>query len=344
MHLYAILSDIHGNNEALQAVVSDAHSIAKDLNVPQKNFHFISLGDVVDYGPQPNECMDWVQNNVTICVQGNHDLDVAAPDDEPPTTINFEYWPITLWSRKVLKPHHKAIIGNWKPEVGAGTSHPVDLPGLESFAFFHSNLNLRHHHIKRPVDAKDTLATMSGRKAAYGLFGHTHHQSYFKLNATDEIDIVLACETEEKPIAMATTIRMKNALYHRIEMKWRELPPDSIINPGSVGQPRYHEYFEKGKRQAFPRAGYVLLKQNGSTRPEFQFRRVAYNIEETIRHLLEVRWNDEDPAIYHSIYKDEAQKTAVPDRDPRLEEALANISQTLPVLIKETLIPKLRYG
>lgn len=61
----AILSDIHGNLEALEAVLADAASCGVE--------EIYCLGDIVGYGPNPRECVDRVMT-FTACVLGNHDL------------------------------------------------------------------------------------------------------------------------------------------------------------------------------------------------------------------------------------------------------------------------------
>ncbi|MFO0867909.1 MAG: metallophosphoesterase family protein [Pirellulales bacterium] len=60
----AIISDIHGNLEALQAVLADIAS--------QGISHIVCLGDIVGYGPNPRECLDLAMGFQT-CVLGNHD-------------------------------------------------------------------------------------------------------------------------------------------------------------------------------------------------------------------------------------------------------------------------------
>lgn len=62
---YGIFSDIHSNLEALEAVLS----VCKQRGVDQ----YLCLGDIVGYGPNPNECIDLVRNICSICVAGNHD-------------------------------------------------------------------------------------------------------------------------------------------------------------------------------------------------------------------------------------------------------------------------------
>ena len=61
----AIISDIHGNMEALQAVLADARSQGVD--------EIFCLGDIIGYGPNPCECLDLVIENTRVCLLGNHD-------------------------------------------------------------------------------------------------------------------------------------------------------------------------------------------------------------------------------------------------------------------------------
>ena len=67
--IYAVLSDIHSNLEALAAVLDEIPATV----------HVLCLGDIVGYGPNPNECLDLLKSRDALTVLGNHD--VAAIDD-----------------------------------------------------------------------------------------------------------------------------------------------------------------------------------------------------------------------------------------------------------------------
>lgn len=86
----AILSDIHGNLEALLKVMEDARA--------QGCQEFICLGDIVGYGPQPNECVDMVRT-FDATILGNHDL--AALFDPEGFSNTAEQ--AILWTRKQLE-------------------------------------------------------------------------------------------------------------------------------------------------------------------------------------------------------------------------------------------------
>ena len=67
---YAVISDIHANIEALQAVLADAARREPD--------GYLCLGDVVGYGPDPNACVDSVRRLGGVVIAGNHDRGVVG--------------------------------------------------------------------------------------------------------------------------------------------------------------------------------------------------------------------------------------------------------------------------
>jgi len=71
--LVAVLSDIHGNLEALEAVWADAQ--AQGIGAA------LCLGDVVGYGPDPEAVIAFVQDHQILCCRGNHDHGVVHPRD-----------------------------------------------------------------------------------------------------------------------------------------------------------------------------------------------------------------------------------------------------------------------
>jgi diadenosine tetraphosphatase ApaH/serine/threonine PP2A family protein phosphatase len=66
----AVLSDIHGNLEALEAVLADIDRGGIDL--------VYSLGDVVGYGPSPGACLEIIRSRAAVSLTGNHDAAVAG--------------------------------------------------------------------------------------------------------------------------------------------------------------------------------------------------------------------------------------------------------------------------
>ncbi len=89
---YAILSDIHGNLEALQAVIEACQA--------EKVEAFFCSGDIVGYGANPNECIDLMRQFRVQCVAGNHDWGVSGKVDL--NYFNPEAKEAILWTRKNL--------------------------------------------------------------------------------------------------------------------------------------------------------------------------------------------------------------------------------------------------
>ncbi|HEV7554832.1 MAG TPA: metallophosphoesterase family protein, partial [Kofleriaceae bacterium] len=74
MTRWAILSDVHANLEALDAVVADAESQGADT--------IAVLGDVIDYGPDPVACLERVRDTAAVWLVGNHEEEAVTPSDE----------------------------------------------------------------------------------------------------------------------------------------------------------------------------------------------------------------------------------------------------------------------
>ncbi len=66
---YAIFTDIHANLEALEAVLAKIDELAQQEPVDQIWF----LGDLVGYGPNPNECIVKLRERTDVIIAGNHD-------------------------------------------------------------------------------------------------------------------------------------------------------------------------------------------------------------------------------------------------------------------------------
>ena len=98
----AILTDIHANREALEAVLADAALRGIDRHV--------FLGDIVGYGPDPGWCLDKVQQMVAagaICVRGNHDRAIGVADG----TLNSNARRVIDWTVDRLSAPQKLFLG-----------------------------------------------------------------------------------------------------------------------------------------------------------------------------------------------------------------------------------------
>src|SRR2546430_1282723 len=96
---FAIFSDVHGNLEALEAVLADARA--------RKCTRFVCLGDVVGYNANPRECVERVRELDCPVVKGNHDE--AASRLSPPGAFNEIAERAIAWTREHLSDEHKEI-------------------------------------------------------------------------------------------------------------------------------------------------------------------------------------------------------------------------------------------
>jgi predicted phosphodiesterase len=81
----ALISDVHGNLEALRAVFADIRS--------QGVSEVYCLGDMIGYGPNPCECLDECMRSCKVCILGNHDqAAMFDPDGFNPVALRAVYW------------------------------------------------------------------------------------------------------------------------------------------------------------------------------------------------------------------------------------------------------------
>jgi predicted phosphodiesterase len=107
----AIISDIHGNLPALQAVIADI----EQQGIQER----VCLGDIVGYGAQPSECIELLRaKNFHTVIQGNHDAYVAA--DEDPPNVSDETVEVIRWTRNMLTAEQRTWLGalplTWQAE------------------------------------------------------------------------------------------------------------------------------------------------------------------------------------------------------------------------------------
>jgi len=89
--MFAVISDIHSNLEALTVVLGD---------IEKRGIKTIyCLGDVIGYGPNPMECLDLIIERTKWCVLGNHDYAVFYE----PTNFNYGAEQASFWTREVLE-------------------------------------------------------------------------------------------------------------------------------------------------------------------------------------------------------------------------------------------------
>lgn len=157
----ALISDVHGNLPALQAVVADA--------VAQGVAAFLCLGDVAALGPHPAEVLTRIRDLGCACVQGNHDASVADPPPGPPPGRDAEMLhAMDLWARERLSPQDLAFLRGLPM-----TAEIEAVPGLRLIGFHGSPASF-HRVLEPETDAAALAEALDGFSATVFAGGHTH--------------------------------------------------------------------------------------------------------------------------------------------------------------------------
>ncbi len=187
-----VMSDIHGNINALEAVLEDVGKVDKVW----------CLGDLVGYGPDPNDCIKRIRSlKNCICLMGNHDsavlgnMDMEAFNRDARLSVEWNQKSITADNMKFLKS---------LPE-----KHVDD------------DVTLAHGSPRNPVweyilDWQVAMTNFDHFDTSFCFVGHTHIPVIFQM-LEEELGSQLQILSPMGPI---------------------ELSGKAIVNPGSVGQPR----------------------------------------------------------------------------------------------------------
>lgn len=151
--IIAVLSDIHANLEALEAVVADARREGAG--------RFACLGDVVGYNADPVACVDLVRGLPCLpCIRGNHDE--MAAGDRALLGINTQAFAAMTWTRRQLDAERRAWLGG--------------LPLLHEepdAVYVHASLDAPHdwHYVH---DAREAAASFAHQSRRACFIGHSH--------------------------------------------------------------------------------------------------------------------------------------------------------------------------
>ena len=167
-----ILSDIHGNLEALNAVL-DA---AGDYDV------LWNLGDVVGYGASPNEVIDIVRRRAQLNVRGNHDRVCCGLA----SALGFN--PVAraaaVWTREEMTAPNR----DWLAQIPAGPLQPADLPGV---MLAHGSPLNEDQYI---ITMRDAWAPLQQKGTTITFIGHTHLQGGFAQRDQDWHEVASAVQ------------------------------------------------------------------------------------------------------------------------------------------------------
>ncbi len=240
--MFAIVSDIHSNIEALSTVIAD---------IEKRGIKTIyCLGDVIGYGPDPQPCLDIIINKTKWTVLGNHDYAVFYE----PTNFNYAAEQASFWTREMLETEADENKRNtwWEFLGGLPMRHTLkaELGGEDvTIDFVHASPRKPINEYIFPDDVFTNPMKIKSlfEKIQHVCFvGHTHLPGVF----LDEPDFYLPEELGDK--------------YPIISDE------KAIINIGSVGQPR-----DKDNR-----ASYVYVEDNmvNFVRLDYDYEKTANKI------------------------------------------------------------------
>ncbi|BBM82981.1 metallophosphoesterase family protein [Candidatus Uabimicrobium amorphum] len=261
MPRYALLSDIHANIEALQAVLADVEK----RNVDE----ILVLGDIIGYGPDPKECWEKVCEVANVMLIGNHEQEIVAADDD---YTGGDVKAMLKWTEQQLQnssswtefiapitvenyPEYALKIYNGKTFVHAAAHSPTKQyiwPGYEGFYIIYND----------QLDSR-LLEFMSAFTTQHGFFGHTHVPTVLTYYRNKLIFDIEGTWNKEMTFIGPNTIFFVPQGKMRIEDL---ADKHAYINPGSVGQPRDGD----------PRAAYAIYDDTS-----IEFIRVVYDFTKT---------------------------------------------------------------
>ncbi len=249
----ALISDVHANLEALEAVLDsiDQQHI-KDI---------ISLGDNIGYGPDPVGVLEKLHSREVLTLEGNHDLAVVNPrsfSDATDLAIDALEWTRTQLAEatKNSQEFHEIL------QHYLGTQSFFTLQEDPKVIFVHGAPGPAKNafdYLLHPEDILYAARYMKKKGLKICFFGHTHQQAFWEV---DRSGVSLIEFSIGQPVVFTDQ-----------EVSQAQL----LVNPGSVGQPR----------DGNPQAAYAIYERVDDSHI-FTFYRVDYNFEKTIRKIYAI--------------------------------------------------------
>jgi len=201
----AILSDIHANLPALEAVLADV----EDAGVGE----LWCLGDVVGYGAQPDECTSLVAERCRVCLVGNHDLAVLGELDI--SSFSPAAAAAVRWTQQEAKPETLDFLRGLEPAD----------EGRDVALYHASPRDPVWEYVLWPDQAAECIAIQAARVS---LIGHLHVALFFVMGEDRRPRSAQSLELDEAARGAQAGAGTRLDLS---EGRW-------LVNPGSVGQPR----------------------------------------------------------------------------------------------------------
>jgi len=188
-----IISDVHANRTALETVLADAGAVDATW----------CLGDLVGYGPDPNDCVEIIRALPNlICLKGNHDA--GALNSMNLAVFNADARRSLLWTQSNLSPQARRFLEELQDKVQR----------VDDVSLVHgSPRDPLWEYVLNTVTARINIEKL---ETPWCFVGHSHQQCMFEMDVKREL-VDLKVPPPGKPYPLASR---------------------AILNPGSVGQPR----------------------------------------------------------------------------------------------------------
>ena len=238
----AVISCLHANLPAVQAVLNDIDRQGVDT--------ITCLGDLVGYGPHPNEVVDLIKEREIPTCQGCWDEDVVdgldACDCSYPSQLAERRGHLAhKWTTEKLTNENKDFLASLPTSIRR-----------DKLLFVHGSPNSQHEYLLPDMDAFAALERVEMAGAETLFCGHTH-LPYVRELGQGSIRITL-----------------KNTPNKQTEEKEMNLPMRRIINAGSVGEPRH----------GGSKATYVIFDEKTNN---IDIKEVSYDIDRKCNAIIE---------------------------------------------------------
>ncbi len=190
----ALISDIHANLEALETALTDIRAKAIE--------NIACLGDIINYGANPNECLNMTRRVAKIIIQGNHEAALAS--DRVASTFNPNAFQAILWTRKQISEEDRRILSSLP------FTHVA-----EEYMLVHGTLETPEE-FEYLFDPADALRNFPYMTAPVCFYGHTHTPMLFSQKDRRALHLTAG----KYPLSRENRY---------------------MINVGSIGQPRDHD-------------------------------------------------------------------------------------------------------
>lgn len=236
----AVMSCIHGNMAALEAVLQDIKQ--------EKCQKIYSLGDLVGYGPYPNEVVETLRQLDIPSVQGCWDEDIVeglnACECSYPSMLAEKRGKLAHeWTNQQIKPENREYL--------AQLPHTLKVDNL---CFVHGSPQSNHEYLLAEMDAFTALERVLSTDAEVLFCGHTHIP-YIRTLDAGQLQVKVSQPDDEQSFEFTTPLKR-------------------IVNVGSVGEPRHGR----------PNATYAIYNTETG---EIKLREVAYCYQATCMAILE---------------------------------------------------------